>query len=843
MKKHLLPFLAATFGLLTASVQAKVLDNFDDNVKTGWTDFTFIPGFGSPVEANGQFKFNLPPAGQSIFAASTKTTDTFTLQEGRTIEFSVDLVTGNGADSFAVLSFIPKSAAVSELAGYSLAKSTTDLLLTKGINKYFYNQNNPVKNDNVTLVLSLTVKNGTVFINGKVLDKDNNNAVIFEQSAVDTPDADVLAEGSDSPQAPYLGEGNFVLFCYEDNGTTQASYEVTYDNARTYVCDEVVVDNFDDNVKTQWQDFTFSPGFGAPVETGGQFRFNLPPAGQSIFAASTKTSPVFELTEGTRLQFKVDLVSTNGNDAFAVMGFIPANAQVSQLAGYTIAKSASDILLTKGINKYFYNENPAPPVKNDNVTLVLTLTMQDGSVIVNGKVLDKDNSDAVIFDYTAIDTPGGDVLADGTDSPAAPYSGTGNFVLFCYEDNGTTQTSYEATFDNAMACAPPVVGNTAPLITEIQPEAFRNFLPPATTQVSFKASDDKPLPDAGLSITLNGTVYTTASGLVVSGPANERTVSIGGLTSNVHYIAVLRATDADGATRTETIPFDTFATDSLVIEAEDFNFDGGSFWDNPVVIPEGSGPAANAYAGQSGFNFIDYNETRGDFQDVPYRPQDPVRMAHSLDFQRAKFAAAGGIAANVYDYDAGDFQPDEWMNYTRTFPSGTYDVFLRQAIGNMPSYASVLEKVTGDRAEPGQTTTTLGTFRGTQTGFRYGNTPLTDPAGQNRISLRLSGVETLRLRQVDAVPGDASVLQNYLVLIRRPDEAAFSFTSISWDSTMRRITVSWLSEPNHTYKVEASTNLLQWSILAPAHPSQGAITSYTDTPPDNPARRYYRVSR
>ena len=73
---------------------ARVVDNFDDNTKTGWSDFTFTPGFGIPAETGGQFIFTQPPAGQAIFSASTKTSETFALQEGRTVEFRVDLVSG-----------------------------------------------------------------------------------------------------------------------------------------------------------------------------------------------------------------------------------------------------------------------------------------------------------------------------------------------------------------------------------------------------------------------------------------------------------------------------------------------------------------------------------------------------------------------------------------------------------------------------------------------------------------------------------------------------------------------------------------------------------------------------
>src|SRR5436189_5568974 len=219
-KLWLLLLMIYALRLGTCNCSAHVLDDFNDNLKTAWQDFSFPVGpYANIAEQNGQFKFTLQPVNQSIFSASTKTSETFTLQEGRTVEFRVDLVTGNGADSFAVLAFIPAGTDISQLAGYGLSKSPTDILISKGINKYFYAATPTLKNDNVTMVLSMTVKNGSVILYAKVLDKDNNNTLIFERTVVDTPEADLLVgNATDSPALPYLGSRNFVLIRYGDNG-------------------------------------------------------------------------------------------------------------------------------------------------------------------------------------------------------------------------------------------------------------------------------------------------------------------------------------------------------------------------------------------------------------------------------------------------------------------------------------------------------------------------------------------------------------------------------------------------------------------------------------------------
>ncbi|HOC01339.1 MAG TPA: hypothetical protein PKM43_21645, partial [Verrucomicrobiota bacterium] len=347
-------------GLMFAPPSAaRILDDFNDNTKTGWTDFTFIPGFGLPVEQAGQFHFDQPPANQDIFSASQKTSELFELKEGRTIEFRVDLVESAGEDAYAVLAFIPNTGGNNPgtLGGYGLAKDPTDVLITKGIQKYFVADDGvtaELKNDNVTLVLRLAAKNGNVTVTGKILDKDAGDAVLWERTVVDTPAADIMQDGTDSPAAPFLTTGYFTLYCYQQFSGDK-TYSVHYDNAEVFVTDEILLDDFNDNAKTDWADFTFVPGFGIPTEENQQFHFDLPPANQDIFTASQKTSRVIELKDGEQVRLEVDLVQDSAEDAYAVVAFIPNTGGNSPgtLAGYGLAKDPTDVLITKGVQKYF----------------------------------------------------------------------------------------------------------------------------------------------------------------------------------------------------------------------------------------------------------------------------------------------------------------------------------------------------------------------------------------------------------------------------------------------------------------------------------------------------------
>lgn len=787
--------LAAVTFLDRSPTEARVVDDFNDNTKTGWTDFTFVPGYGLPVETGGEFHFELPGVDQlikqSIFTASQKTSEVLELKEGRTLELRVDVVQAGGKDSFAVLAFLPAEIGGSPnspgtLAGYGFAKSTTDILLTKGINRYFVADDGPaaeLKNDNITLVLTLTARGGNVVITGRALDKDNNNAVLWERTVVDTPAADVMADGEDSPAAPFIASGYFTLYCFADYdpGAPEDPYRVFYDNAEVFVTDAAVIDDFNDDTKTDWTDFTFVPGFGLPTQTSGQFRFELPGIDQtlkqSIFTASQKTSRVLELAEGEQLQLSVDIIESGGKDSFAVLAFMPLEIggnpnSPGTLAGYGFAKSTTDVLLTKGINRFFVNE--AIGLKQNNTRLELTLTTRNGTVEIRGRVLDLDDNNAVLWERTVFDTPAADVMADGEDSPPAPFITAGYYTLLCFADYdpGAPEDPYFVYFDNANVAAPPPAANTPPILTEVQPAEFANFLP-ATTEISFKVDDDKPLAEDKISVTLNGVPPATPptfTRLDAEGRSYRVTVS-GALTANTDYRARFSVEDAEGVTTARTIYFDTFAPDSLVIEVEDYNFGGGLFFDNPTPIAEDTGPVDGSYSWQTGLAEVDYHDTRAtpNFQDTRYRPEDPVRMQHSLDIVRAKFTAAGGTQAGVFDYDVGDIAAGEWLNYTRTFPAGSYEVYLRQSLANMDSGESVLEEVTGDRSQPDQTTRVLGSFLGARTGFQYRNFPLTDGTGQNKIVLNLSGQTTLRLRQVTADPPDGARFQNYLVFI--PAEA------------------------------------------------------------------------
>jgi hypothetical protein len=775
--------LAFALTLASTSVSARVLDDFDDNTKTDWTDFTFVPGFGLPSETGGQFQFDLPSFGDDIFTASQKTSEVFELKEGRTIEFRVDVAASTGEDAYAVLAFIPNTGGNNPgtLGGYGLAKDPTDVLITKGVEKYFVADDGvtaELKNEDITLSLTLTVEEGNVIITGKVIDR-SDSSILWERTVTDTPAADVMEDGTDDPAVPYITTGYFTLYCYQQFNEAIGTYTVSYDNAEVFVVDAPVtsvLDDFNDNTKTDWTDFTFVPGFGLPSETGGQFQFDLPSFGDDIFTASQKTSRVFDLVTEQHIEFRVDVVASSGEDAYAVLAFIPNTGgnNPGTLGGYGLAKDPTDVLITKGVEKYFVaDDGPTAELPNENITLVLSLDVDQDQVTITGKVIDRSDG-SVLWERTVVDTPAADVMADGTDDPAAPYITTGYFTLYCYQQFNEAIGSYTVFYDNATVVAPPLSDNVAPIITDVQPADYANFQP-TSTEISFRVRDDKDLVDEGISVVLNGVEHNTANGLGLTGTGTNRIVTLTGLTENVDYHVTLRAVDSEGLVTERLLRLDTFRTDNLVIEVEDYNFEGGQFIDNPIASPEQTF-SNEGYSWQRGIPDVDYSDTRPvpnppniDDPNTPYRIDDPVRMQHTFDHARPRYLEAGGSASFVWDYDVGDIATNEWLNYTRTFPAGHYEVYLRESLANMSSGESTLELVTGDRTQTNQTTTSLGSFLGRTTGFQYGNFALTDGTGLNKQVLQLSGVTTFKLRQITPDPADGRRLLNYLVFRPVPD--------------------------------------------------------------------------
>src|SRR5262245_1980089 len=233
-------------GLVTTNV---VIDNFDDNRLTGWT-VDGHKGQAKLTETNQQFKVRgYWPGAHTVdlsdTAAVSHLSRNWSVPNGQTVELRVDLVdmdehaTAGGMDLWSGASS----------AGYALFKGHDFIHLCKpslsvaGIHGQFFHERALIKNTNVVLALAITRVNPNVILTARVLDKENNNAVLYERSVVDTPNIDRTLTQAEMEAAsgmhmdagtdvgPPIASGSEVflsVFQYTDG--TKPAAEVIYDN-------------------------------------------------------------------------------------------------------------------------------------------------------------------------------------------------------------------------------------------------------------------------------------------------------------------------------------------------------------------------------------------------------------------------------------------------------------------------------------------------------------------------------------------------------------------------------------------------------------------------------------
>jgi hypothetical protein len=231
-------------GLVTSKV---VLDNFDDNRLTGWGTG---PGPVELTEINQQFKVR----GHWPGVSTIKINDTavwgylsgnWNVLDGQTLELRVDLVGMN--EHATAANMVLWDGASGE--GYGFFKGHDFIQLGKpsfsvaGLHSHFFHERALIKNTNVVLALAITRVSPNVILTARVLDKANNNAVLYERSVVDTPNVDrtltptemqaasgMLLDSGSEQGPPITSVSDVLLTVFQYNDGTKPAAEVTYDN-------------------------------------------------------------------------------------------------------------------------------------------------------------------------------------------------------------------------------------------------------------------------------------------------------------------------------------------------------------------------------------------------------------------------------------------------------------------------------------------------------------------------------------------------------------------------------------------------------------------------------------
>src|SRR4029077_5222646 len=107
-------------------------------------------------------------------------------------------------------------------------------------------------------------------------------------------------------------------------------------------------------------------------------------------------------------------------------------------------------------------------------------------------------------------------------------------------------------------------------------------------------------------------------------------------------------------------------------EAEDWNFGGGNYFDNPQT---------NAYYFQDGVAGIDYNnpgDSHNAYLRAGFDEEGPVGDVPRIEY----INTTNQFGVPTVDYNVGFTSGGQWGNYTRHYPSGVFNIYVRVARGD-----------------------------------------------------------------------------------------------------------------------------------------------------------------
>jgi len=323
-------------------------------------------------------------------------------------------------------------------------------------------------------------------------------------------------------------------------------------------------------------------------------------------------------------------------------------------------------------------------------------------------------------------------------------------------------------------------------------------------------------PANGIQLNLDG--YDVSSNLVITGSTSTKNVVYPTLLPNAIHTAIISVTNALGNGISVTNRFDTFSEANYMVEAEDFDYDGGQYI--PDAIP-------NSYNLLGATTNIDFQHITLPGQSFAYRldgiPEDYLNLPVQRDWVRSNFVYWGGV-----DYVLTYFAGTDWANYTRQYPAGSYNAYIRTS-GDGP-FSMYLDQVTSGAGTANQLTRRLGRFGGIGKDYiTYAWVPLTDDGLSAPAIVKLNGLTTLRLAT------DGNCNPNFFMLV---PAGGINLTATP---SAGQITLAFPTQAGINYRVFYRTNLAagNWTLLTTVLGNGGA-KSVND--PVVGTSRFYKVT-
>ncbi len=363
-----------------------------------------------------------------------------------------------------------------------------------------------------------------------------------------------------------------------------------------------------------------------------------------------------------------------------------------------------------------------------------------------------------------------------------------------------------------------------PRIDKVYPDGG-TLLQGGTSTFSFLASGTNGVATSNITVTANG--VNVSSNLAFNGSSTSWTVSYAGLVPNTSYTVALSVKDNLGQIASTSVSFDTFNPNYFTWEAEDFDFGGGLFIDNPIPADTDT---TNSYFDQ--ISSIGVDENYVTYQGTHlYRPSDYIPTEVTSDAPRQRFlnARAANVDPNIQDYDVYDWVNTSWINYTHTYPSGQYHVYGRLAGGN-GAFNPTLSKVTSGQGTASQALQYLGTFKGTGTSFTtWQYVELIDTNTSLPATLTLGGTNTFQITT------DGNVNANFYMLV-----PAAGVPTLTAKISGGNIVLSFPTQNGVSYTISYKNNLTDptWTVKTTV-PGDGTVKTVTEAASLN--SRFYRV--
>jgi hypothetical protein len=375
---------------------------------------------------------------------------------------------------------------------------------------------------------------------------------------------------------------------------------------------------------------------------------------------------------------------------------------------------------------------------------------------------------------------------------------------------------------------------TIPTISGLTPNGAYQFQGSST--LSFTTASPAGISSSsGISVLLTGTnllgqTFTTnltaANGLTITGPSTSLHVSLN-LPVSGTYSAVITITALSGAQTISRPTFDTL-NPTMTFEAEDWNYTDTNSGIAGLFI---NNPQTNAYAGLGSTAGIDYTNVAVSGGNGTYRPKG-LATENCSDVPRQAYATG------LQNYDVGNTVSGNWGNYTRTFPAGVYNIYMRGADGNASQTdAASMSLVTSAATNSNQTTLKLGTFSVPSIGANwqaYGNVPLIDSDG-NHAEFVGGGQQTLRV-----TTDNGNYNPNYYFLVPEDTTLTPLPPHLSASLSGPNIVVTFLSRTNITYKLQFKTNLTD-PAWTPVSTNSGTATWMSITNGMNGGSGFYSL--